>query len=95
MRDVAPRARRQIELPQPPVEIPQHHCRRAQPGGHAVGGLAEHDGKQVGDRAFLDPQRAVHVGFAELELGIEQHAALGGRGHEPQRHRPPGAIAER
>ena len=60
----------------------------------AVGGLAEHDRKQVGDRAFLDPQGAVHIGFAELDLGIEQHAAFGGAGHEAHRNRRPAAFAD-
>ena len=40
-------------------------------------GLAQHDGKQIRDRALLDLHRAVHVGFAELELGIEDDAELG------------------
>ena len=34
--------------------------------------LAKHDGEHVGDGALLDDERAVHVGFAELQLGIEQ-----------------------
>ena len=45
-------------------------------------------------RAFLHAQRAVHVGFAELDFGIEDDAALGGRGHEADRDRPAGAVAE-
>jgi hypothetical protein len=43
----------------------------------AVAGLHRHL-EQIGDRAVLDHQAAVHVGFAELELGLEQHAELGG-----------------
>ena len=52
---------------------------------HAIGGLAEHDRQQVGDGAVLDPERAVHVGFTELDLGVEEHAALGGPGGEMDR----------
>ncbi len=82
MRDVALRPRRHIELLQPPVEKEQPPLQPRPARRHAVGGLAEHDREQVGDRALLHPQRAVHVGFPEPDLGIEQHAALGGSGHE-------------
>ena len=37
---------------------------------------AEHEQK-IGDRALLDHQGAVHVGFAELQLRIEQDGELG------------------
>ena len=39
-------------------------------------------------------KRAVHVGFAELELGIEQHAALRGLGHEADGDGGPRAVAD-
>ena len=37
---------------------------------------AEHE-QEIGDRALLDHQVAIHIGFAELELGIEQDGELG------------------
>ena len=46
-------------------------------------------------RAFLHAQRAVHVGFAEPDFGVDDDAALGGRCHEPDCDRPAGAVAER
>ena len=94
MRDVAPRARRHIELLQPPVEKAQPPLQSRPVRRHAVGGLTEHDREQVGDGALLDPQGAVHVGFAEPDLGIEQHAALRRLGHEADCDRGPAAVAK-
>jgi hypothetical protein len=36
-----------------------------------LGPLAEGISENVGDRSFLNHERTVHVGFAELELRIE------------------------
>ena len=44
-----------------------------------LGILAEHDREHVGDRALLDHEGAVHIGFAEFEFGIEQQAQFGAR----------------
>ena len=45
-------------------------------------------------RALLDDQRAVHVGFAEFELGIAQQRPFGGAGGETDRDRLAGAVTE-
>jgi hypothetical protein len=37
---------------------------------------AEHE-QEIGNRALLDHQGSIHVGFAELELGVEQDSELG------------------
>ena len=94
MRDIAPRPCRHIELLQPPVEEAHPPLQPRPAGRHAVGGLAENDREQIRDRALLHPQRAVHVGFAEPNLGIEQHAALGGFGHEIDCDRRAGTVAD-
>ena len=74
--DITPRPRRQVELLQPALEIADEPLRAGPDRRHSVGRLAEHEGKEVGDRAFLDLQRAVHVGFADFHLGVEHHSAL-------------------
>jgi len=61
---------------------------------HAVAALAKHQRQEIGDRAFLHAKRAVHVGFAEPNFGIEDHAALRGSGDESDGDRPAAAIAE-
>ena len=48
---------------------------RPNPAGRAR--LAEHNGEQVGDRAPLEDDAAIHVGFTEPELGIDEDTALG------------------
>ena len=52
------------------------------------------DRKEVDDRASVHDQGAVHVGFAELELRLDQHAELRPDGGETDRHRRARAIAE-
>jgi hypothetical protein len=63
--------------------------------GLAVALLAQDDRQHVSDRAFFDDNAAVHIGFAEFHLGIEQHAALGRMRLEADCHRLAGAIPER
>ncbi len=43
-----------------------------------LGLLTQRDGEHIGDRALLDHETAVHVGFTELQFGIEENAPLGG-----------------
>ena len=94
MRDVALCARGAVELLQPAVEVADDPLRPRPARRHAVRRLAEHECEEIGDRAFLYAQRTVHVGFAEPKFRIEQYAALGGSGHEADRDRPAGAVAE-
>ena len=72
------------EIPQPPLQPAPawHHFR-----------LVEQDRKRVRDRAVLDHERAVHIGFAERQFGIEQNPALGPFAQEPYRYRRSGAVA--
>ena len=56
--------------------------------------LAERNGEHVGDRAFLDHEGAVHIGFAEFQFRIEQDAPFGGAGGKADRHRLAGAVAK-
>ena len=70
---VALGASAQIELCEPAPSEAQSVERMSAAQHMAVGGSHRHL-EQVGDRALLDREAAVHVGFAELELGLEQHA---------------------
>ena len=92
--DITPRPGGQIELLQPALEVAGEPLRTSPDRRHSVGRLAEHEGKEIGDCAFLDLQRAVHVGFADLHLGVEHHCALRRLAGETQRHRSSGAVAE-
>jgi hypothetical protein len=40
-------------------------------------GLAEQDLQRVRDRAVLDHEGTVHIGFAERQFGIEENTTLG------------------
>src|SRR4029079_15593339 len=93
-RGFARRELRYVKLQQPAVEETQPPLQPCPGRWRAIGGLAEHDRQQVGDGAVLDPERAVHVGFAELDLGVEEHAALGGPGGEMDRDAGRAAIAD-
>src|SRR5674476_1336053 len=78
MRHVVARAPARIELLQTAVKKAQQPLRPCPVRN--VGILAKHDGKNVGDRAPLDHERAVHIGLAEFELGIEENSPLGRAG---------------
>ena len=87
VRDIVARARPQIELLQAAEQI-AHEPRRQRPIRRGNALLAQQDREHVGDRALLDDEGAVHIGFAELELGIEQDRALrlcGGEAHGDRR----------
>ena len=92
MRDIVPGAAAPVELAQAAAQIAQQ-LERPGPRRRRDGGALQHR-EHVGDRALLDDQRAVHVGLAEPELGIEHDAAFrGGRG-ETKRDRLAGAVAK-
>ena len=66
MRDVAARAAARIELLQPPPQVAQE--RDAASSSAALTDrrlLSEREFEEVGDRALLHHETAVHVGFAE------------------------------
>src|SRR5215467_1548580 len=90
--DVAPRPAAPIALPHaPPPETKQRKgCGPPWPGK-----LIRHNIDKLRDRPAIDHEGAVHVGFAKLEVGIEQHRALGARGDETYRDRRAAAVAER
>ena len=75
MRDVPARPRARIELAQAAAQVAQQRLRSCPI--RDFGFLTESNGEHIGDRAFLDHKRAVHVGFAELKLGIEENAPFG------------------
>ena len=93
MCDVASRPRPWIELAQAAAQIAQQRL-RSRPVGD-LGSLAACDGEDVGDGAFLDHERTVHVGFAELKLGIEENSPFSIAGCKSHRNRPAGPVAER
>jgi hypothetical protein len=43
--------------------------------GVTVASLVKYGGQQIGDRALLNQKSAIHIGFAEFELVIEQDTA--------------------
>ena len=92
MRHVVARAPARIELLQTAVKEAQQPL-RPRPVRN-VGILAKHDGQHVGDRAPLDHERAVHIGLAEFELGIEENSPLGCAGGKAHPYRLAGPIAE-
>ena len=76
MRHIAPRPRTQIELLQPAEQIA--HEPRSGSAQRRCGDvfLPQQQREHIRDRALLDDECAVHVGFAQSELGIEQDRAL-------------------
>src|SRR5674476_671352 len=93
VRDISLRAPARVELLQPAIKIPQVPLRFC-PFWNAGAVLAEHDGQYIGDRALLDHETAVHVGFAKPQLGIEQDVPFGGAGGKANRDRFTGAVAK-
>jgi hypothetical protein len=92
--DVPTRPPSQIELRDPPPREPHRRDRRRPPSPSGSVLVPRHEIDEVGDRAALDRERAVHIGFAELEIGIEQHGPLGRPGGESDGDRYPAAIAK-
>src|SRR5205823_12364448 len=90
--DVVARALGRIELTYMPDQVAYPPLRRCPARQHL--GLIEQDREQVGDAAIFDDERAVHVGFAEREFGIEENSALSLRGPEPHRDRIASAVAK-
>ena len=68
VRDIASRFSSRVELHCVAMEVANQPL-RPDPAGKAR--LAEHNGEQVGDRALLEDDAAIHVGFTEPELGID------------------------
>jgi len=93
MRDVAARTAAQVELLEPSPCQPQR-VERAPPAQGPAVVAAHRQFKQIGDRAFLHHEGAGHIGFAELELGLEQDRDLGAPAGKPGRDRGAGSVAE-
>ena len=93
MRDVAARTAAQVELLEPSPCQPQR-VERAPPAQGPAVVAAHRQFKQIGDRAFLHHEGAGHIGFAELELGLEQDGELGAPAGKPGRDRGAGSVAE-
>jgi hypothetical protein len=94
VRDVAARTLGRIELPQTPIEISDQPLQACPQRRLAVTALREHHRQHVRDRSLLDDERAVHIGFAEPQLGIEQHATLGCGGGKADCDRGTATVAE-
>ena len=76
VRHIAPCAKARIELLQPAQQI-AGEPRRPGPTRRRGRFLPEQNGEHIRNRAALDDEGAVHIGFAKFELGIEQNCALG------------------
>src|SRR5262249_10577774 len=72
--DIAPRSAAQIQLPDPPPPETKQRNRRGPPWPDK---LRRDEIDKLRDRPAIDHEGAVHVGFAELEVGIKQHRPLG------------------
>src|SRR5688572_24709410 len=92
MRDIALRLGLRIALLPAALEIAQE-IKRAAPALR-LGVVLAKDMEHVGDGAFFDDQRAVHIGFAEFQFGIEQHLTQCRAGVEAYCDRLAGAVAE-
>jgi hypothetical protein len=76
VRCIASRSPARIELPDAAMEVADEPC-QPRPPRQTFAALTEYDGEDVGDRALFDDDAAVHIGFTELQRGIEQDATLG------------------
>src|SRR4029077_5273790 len=93
MGDVVAGAGSWIELLQATEQI-AHEPRQQGPDWRNKPFLPEQERQHVDDRAAFDDKSAVHIGFAEFHLGIEQHAALRLRRREAHGNRRAAAVAE-
>ena len=92
VRDIASRLPSRVELRYSAMEVADQPLRPS-PTGSAR--LARYDGEHIGDRALLDDDAAIHVGFTEPELGIEQDTALGRSRDEADRDRRADPVTDR
>ena len=92
VRHVVAGAGPQIQLLQAAEQIA--HEPRQRPIRRGDGLLTQQDRKHVRNRALLDDKGAVHIGFAELQLGVDQHRALRPCRGEAHRDGRSAAIAE-
>ena len=68
---------------------------RPRPPGRAIAAnIDEQQREKIQDAADFDIVTAVHVLLAELQLGIEEHGALGRRRIEADAHQSTGIVAE-
>ena len=93
MRHIAPRARAQIELLDAAKQLADH-AQRHRPFRRRLALLPQEDSEDISDRALFDDERAVHIGFAQPKLGIEQDLAKRARGREPHDGGCAATIAE-
>ena len=77
MRHVAARALRRIELGKAPPDIAQQPLRFHPARRLAARVLRHREREEIRDRAALDHESSVHVGFADREFGVEQHGQFG------------------
>src|SRR5215813_14362496 len=94
VRDIAPRARPRIELQHPAQEIADEPLRRRPVRWPTVASLTQRHREDVGDRAAFDHEAAVHIGFAELEFGVDNNAPFRGMRSETDRDRRSRAVSD-
>ena len=82
----------QVQLLQAAEQIAHQPRQRPIRRGDRI--LTQQDREHLGNRALFDDQRAVHIGFAELQFGVQQNRALRLRCGEAHRDRRPPAIAK-
>ena len=93
VRGIETGAWRRIELLQAAMQVAQHPLQLGPDRRPAVAALAQHDGQHVGDRALLYDDAAIHVSFAEPQLGIDENAAFGCLGGEADRYRLAASVS--
>ena len=71
MRDIAPRPRPRIELLHAPEQV-AGELQRQCPSRRGDVILPQQDRKQIRDRALVDDESAVHVGFAQSSWGLKR-----------------------
>src|ERR1700739_726250 len=93
MGDIAARPGSGIVLLQPAKEMADKP-RRQGPARRGDRFLPQKQSDYVRYRALLDDKRAVHIGFAKLQFGIDQYRAWRAGRCEPHGNRRPAAVAE-
>ena len=70
----------------------QHAQRPRKRGGRSPAEIPHHKVEKFRNRALLDHEAAIHVGFAQSELGVEENVPFGGPAGKADRDRRARAI---
>src|SRR6266508_877600 len=66
-----------VELLQPAPKVAREPLRPRPARGSAGAPLGQRQSKEVVYRSLFDDEGTVHIGFAKLELGVEENPPLG------------------